>query len=389
VSADNVTLLATLDGKVLTKRIRRARDGEFLVASYDKATWFAVAERPVASLIDLGRLLASLETWPSVCIIRGRPLPDINHDRCRRLKDSDPGHGTPPSFEPTARRWIGIDFDSLPAPIWDPDRLSRRRAAIERDRAKHGTPLPKGEDDGEEIDLDGDEDPAPIDPVRDWAIAIRAAVIALPPEFHDASAWWTMTSSAGIKPGVRLRLLYWCDRPVSDAECKRWLQASPVDTSLYGAVAIHYTAAPIFDDPTDDPVLQRSGWWWRHQNTVVVPDLSPPPTPQPRSAECYRGSFADSADRAKRYAAACIDSVVSAPAGTGKGRSTLLAVARKLYGMANAGLIDHAQVTAELRAAMVNRGWTQRGREFSADEVDRHLRWAQDHADMTLPDGFR
>jgi hypothetical protein len=390
-TADSVTMLAALEGKVLTKRIRRARDGEFLIADYDYATWFTVAERPVNDLLDLGRLLASLETYSAVCIIRGRQLPSIDLARCRRLKDPDPEDGTPPSFEPAARCWLGIDIDSLPAPIWDPDKLARRREAIMRDRAERHVPATWPDDPAEMVEPDqaGDLDPAPIDPVRDWAIAIRAAVVTLPPEFHDVSCYWQMTSGAGIKPGIRLRLWYWLDRPVSDEECKRWLADAPVDCSLYGAVAIHYTAAPIFADPADDPVPIRSGWSWRHQNSVSVPEL-PEPKPEPRPTVPYRGSnFANSADRAQRYAAACIDSVVAAPPGTGKGRSTFLAVARKLFGMANAGLLDDALVAAELRGAMANRGWTGQGRSFSADEVERHLAWARSHADTTLPEGFR
>lgn len=385
MSADTVTLLAALDGKILTKRVRHNLD----IEDYDHAYEFAVTERPVANLIDLGRLLATLEPWPTCCIIRGRPLPGINRERSRRLKDADPKDDTPPSFEPAARRWIGIDVDSLTTPIWDPAQMERRRVAIERDRAEHGMPLPKGEDDGEDYDPAGDEDPAPIDPVKDSPLAVRAAVSTLPPEFHGASAWWQMTSGAGIKPGIRMRLWYWLDRPVSDAEAKRWLEASPVDGSIYGAVAIHYTASPIFDDPADDPVPIRSGFFWRHHNTVAVPEL-PEPTPEPRPATTYRGGdFANSQDRAKRYAAACIDSVVAAPTGTGKGRTNLIAVARKLYSMANAGLLDHAQVTAELHAAMQARGWTGTGKNFSADEVERHLQWAKGHADNTLPEGFR
>lgn len=388
MNGDTVTLLAALDGKILTKRIRRGPDG-LEIDPYDHAYEFAVDERPVASLIDSGRLLASLETWPTCCIIRGRPLPGINRDRCRRLKDSDPKDGAQPSFHPAARRWIGIDFDSLPTPIWDPAMLARRSEAILRDRAEHGMPLPKGEDDGEDYDLAGDADPAPIDPVTDWPLVDRAAVSTLPPEFHDASAWWTMTSSAGLKPGIRLRLWFWLDRPVSDAECKRWLDGSPIDTSLYGAVAIHYTASPLFDDPADDPVPIRSGWWWRHTLEVAVPEL-PETVREPRPATTYRGGdFASSEDRAKRYAAACIDSVVSAPSGTGKGRSNLIAVARKLYGMANAGLLIEREVTAELHAAMQARGWTSTGKNFSADEVERHLQWAKGHADNNLPEGFR
>jgi hypothetical protein len=375
-TGDVLTILTTAGrdrGKLATKRIIRA-GGRWQIEDYSLATWWSVCQVDVHDLVSLGRALADLEHASCSCVIRGEPIADINLAHTRRLKD-DAEDGTPPSFAPAARRWFGIDFDSLPTPIWDPDILARRREAIARDRLDHGQPLTKGEDDGEDVDLAGDEDPAPVAPARDWAICIRAAAITLPLEFHDASAYWQLTSGAGIKPGIRLRL--W-----------RWLEGAPVDTSLYGAVAIHYTAAPVFDPPELDPVPLRSDFWWRHQNTAIVPGLKPKQEPKPPSTAAYRAKF-DRSDCAQRYAGACIDSVVTAPAGTGEGRRRLLAVARTLYGMARQGLLDQAQVTAELKAAMTNRGWTETGRTFSADEVDRHLRWARAHADTTLPEGFR
>ena len=87
-----------------------------------------------------------------------------------------------------------------------------------------------------------------------------------------------MTSSAGLKPGVRLRLWYWLDRAVDDQPCKRWLEASPVDRSLFSPVQAHYIARPNFADLADEPVPQRSGWWWRQESIVHVPEL---PEPEP------------------------------------------------------------------------------------------------------------
>jgi hypothetical protein len=388
MAPDHLTVLTTAGRKLLaTKRISSI-DGEWSIEEYGNAKWWSARQVPVRDLVSLGQALADLGRDPHSCVIRGEPIEAVDLTRCRRLKDPDPEDGTLPSFAPAARRWLGIDVDSLPTPVWDPEKLARRRAAIERDRAEQGPPRPKGEDDGEDVDLAGDEDPAPIDPARDWAISIRAAVITLPLEFHDISAYWQMTSGAGIKPGVRLRLFYWLDRPVSDDEAKRWFEASPVDCSIYSAVQPHYTAAPIFDPPELDPVPLRSGFWWRHRNTVTVPNLEPKPEPKPQSTATYNTKF-DRSDRAQRYAAVCIDSVVAAPTGTGDGRRRLLAAARALYGMANAGLLNQGQVTAELKATMENRGWTAPGRSFSPDEVERHLAWARAHADTVLPEGFR
>jgi hypothetical protein len=384
---DHLTVLTTAgrdQGKLATKRITRAA-GAWQIQDYSLATWWSVRQVDVHDLGSLGQALASLEPERCSCVIRGEPLPGIDLACTRRLKDAAED-GTPPSFIPAARHWFGIDFDSLPAPVWDENKLARRRAAIERDRAENSMPLPKGEDDGEDVDLAGDGDPAPIDPARDWAIVIRAAVVTLPAEFHDVSTYWQMTSSAGIKPGIQLRLWYRCDRPVEDAESKRWLEASPIDTSLYCANTPHYTAAPIFDPPELDPVPLRSGFWWRHRNTVAVPDLREKPKPATQAFQ--RRQFVDSNDRAERYARACIDGIVAAP--DGQGRKKAIAVARLLYGMADHGLLDRAKVTAALTDAMQNRGWGQheRGR-WSQAEIERHLAYARAHADTTLPEGFR
>lgn len=359
-AADTVTVLRAVDGAVLTKRIRRALDDELLIAGYDNGFHSAVSEAPVAGLLDLGSLLASLECLSDRCIIRGRPLPGINRKRCRRLLYpvlDDDGREIDPTFEAVPRHVLAVDFDDLPTPVWNADDLARRRAAIDRDRAEHGVPAPKGEEDGEDIDLAGDDDPAPIDPVADWALVVRAAVSTLPAEFQNASAWWQMTSSAGLKPGIRLRLWFWCDRPVTDQECKRWLAGSPVDLALYSPVQIHYIAAPIFDDPADDPVPLRSGWWWRHQNTVAVPEL-PEPEPMPVNVDHVvswqqeRGKDGNGMDlpaRARRYADAALRAV--ATASPGDRHPTLMAVAVRLYSLANAGLIDPAETTRNLLAA--------------------------------------
>jgi hypothetical protein len=222
--------------------------------------------------------------------------------------------------------------------------------------------------------------------VRDWTFSVRAAVITLPAEFHDASAYWQLTSGAGIKPGIRLRLWYWLDRPVNDDEAKRWFEGAPVDTSLYCANTPHYTAAPIFDPPELDPVPLRSGFWWRHYNVVAVPGLREKPKPKPQATN--QRHFANLDDRAERYAQACIRAVLAAP--QGQGRKKMLAVARVLYGMADHRLLDQTKVTAALKDAMGARDWgqTAKGR-WSETEIERHLAWARDHAATELPEGFR
>jgi hypothetical protein len=350
---DAVTVLRAVDGATLTKTVTRREDGTSEVVAYDRGFEFAVREVPVAGIAELGRLLAKLEGDPRACVIRGRPLPEANWWRCRRLylpHVEDDCSVTMPTFEPAARRWAALDFDALPVPGWNAGDLTRRRVAIERARLAHPPHLmpPKGPNDGENYDFAADGDPAPIDPARDWALVIRAAVSTLPVEFAAAHAVWQMTSSAGIKDGIRLRLWFWCDRAVSDAECKRWLEASPVDRSLFNPVQPHFVAAPVFAPKSADPVPLRSGMWWRHVAEVPVPTLpepEPPPVPEPR--EPHRQD--ELGVRAEGYARAALRGVETAT--TGERHPTLMAVAVRLYSIADKGLLDHADLTVRLLEA--------------------------------------
>jgi hypothetical protein len=55
-----------------------------------------------------------------------------------------------------------------------------------------------------------------------------------------------------------MRLAFWLDRPVSDAELKQWLCGAPVDLCLFHEIQVHYVAAPILID-VPDPIERRFG----------------------------------------------------------------------------------------------------------------------------------
>ena len=172
---DRLTVLTTDGrdrGKLATKRITRDASSEWQIEDYGQATWWSVQQIEVHDLVSLGQALASLEGRACSCIIRGAPLEAVDLSCCRRLKDAAED-GTPPSFAPTPRQWFGIDFDSVPMPIWDTERLASRREAILRDRAEQHEPAAWPDDPAEVIepDLAGDLDPEPINPAKDWAIS--------------------------------------------------------------------------------------------------------------------------------------------------------------------------------------------------------------------------
>lgn len=246
---DTLTVLMTLDPrKLAVKRLSLGSNGEWRIIPYDKAVWFACREVGVDDLLSLGRTIQLLEPIRRTFVIRGRPKPYTNRARCRRLAHDR--EGAPATFEAASRCWLAVDLDSLPVPPW-PEGINR----------------------------------PPIDPAKDHGLCVRIGTAVLPPAFQDVSCFYQLTSSAGVKPGIRIRLWFWLDQPVADGEASRWLKAYPVDIALYRTVQPHYIAAPVFSPPELDPVPVRSGFFWKDRTTVAVPDLSPPKQrPRRRSA---------------------------------------------------------------------------------------------------------
>jgi hypothetical protein len=363
-AGDMLTVLTTVDQDKLATKVIAREAGQWHIRPYGSATWFSVRQVPVADVIQLGQVLRSLEGADKSFVIRGEPLSTTDLTRCRRLlypHVTDDGEVFDPTFEVASRRWLAIDFDSLPTPRWDPEHLARRRAVILRDRAERPTRPPKGAEDGEDY-CHEDLDPAPIDPVKDWPLIIRAAVATLPPQFADAHAWWQMTSSAGIKPGVRLRLWFWLAAAITDEQAKIWLQDSHVDPSIYRPVQPTYTAAPIFDPPELNPVAERSGMWWRHVGEVPVPEIKLP-VREPIEVAVQHQLSSDQEltaiqRRARGYADACLRSAEQAP--PGDRHPALRSAAITCFGLAEHGFIDRFEVMGELLAITSRLQWGER-----------------------------
>lgn len=164
---------------------------------------------PISGIDQLAAALDRLRQIPNAYVIRGELRPGTPTPCVRRSKQpTDP-------FEERARHWVMIDVDSLP-------------------------------------DTDGTfaSDPASA------AAGVRAS---LDPAFRNARCYWHASSSAGIKPGIRLHLWFWCSRPVESVEWRQWAKQwrLVVDTSVYRTVQPHYTADPTLAFP--DPMAARSG----------------------------------------------------------------------------------------------------------------------------------
>lgn len=163
----------------------------------------------------------------------------------------------------------------------DPDAMIRRRKL-----SRGGVPGTLVEVDRDWIMVDIDSWPLPTwaDLADDPELVIDAAVRDLLPEpFHDARAWWQLSSSAGFVTDVlKVHVFYMLAEPASNEMVKAVLKqhAPGVDRSPFSAAQLHYVAAPIIECG-HDPLPRRTGWLRGLSEVVKLPsvELHPDGTP--------------------------------------------------------------------------------------------------------------
>ena len=112
-----------------------------------------------------------------------------------------------------------------------------------------------------------DIDNFPLRPSDDLAddpeSAIEHAISELlPPAFHDAEAWWQLSSSAGFSAGIlKAHVFFWLSEPADNLHIKAVLKqhAPGVDLAPFNAAQPHYIAAPVIEGG-HDPLPRRTGW---------------------------------------------------------------------------------------------------------------------------------
>ena len=211
---DELTLLEPATGASTAKTVTAAG-----VLPADHSYLHRAHVVTVTSFEDLAGVLESVSRdMPALYLVRGQIAPDA--DRASMRRTHAPADGTAPTLLPCPRRWVLLDLDS-----WRAD-------------------LPAAEFAGA---------------VRTWAEHARAA---LPTGMREAACWYQATSSAGIKPGVRLRLAFWLDRPVPDEAWRELVPGLglPLDLALYTPSQPAYLARPLFQGVQDPiPPAERSG----------------------------------------------------------------------------------------------------------------------------------
>jgi hypothetical protein len=310
------------------------------ITGYDSVLTIDLHPRPVADLAALYGLLKQLSPRSDCCILRGAPLDPARVRGVRRLLHPDPKTGEVPSLREVPRRWIALDLDGLPMP-------------------------------------------AGTDP-RDLAACAHAVLPLLPVAFRDASLIVQATATHGIKPGARLRLWAWLSRPLSGAECKRWLRPAPVDPVVFRTVQPIYVAAPIFYAGAVDPLPQRLLLLPGQCETVEAPDamaLAPPP---PRPATQPRPL--PDRSRAGRYALAALSRAAAAiTRGDGGRHMVAMREALSLARLVRGGLLSEAEVTRAIDGAL-----RVPERNTAISEAADVVAWAMQHAaERPLPEGVR
>ena len=218
----------------LAQRPTAVQGGPPKIEPYGRAKIFSIDEIGCSSFDEMAAALKDLQGRPQSFVVRGKPIDGIDRKNApRRLR---PRGDQPATLLPQARYWLPLDLDSVPCPagidpIWEPDRV------------------------------------------------VEYVVELLPEEFHGCSVFWAFTSGHGIKPGIRIRLFYWLDRPLEDWQLKIWLApliaAKLIDPALFNPVQAIYTAAPVFVG-MNDPVPYRCGTWTGYSDAVSPPAIEKP-----------------------------------------------------------------------------------------------------------------
>ena len=312
MSADTMTIARCAAGRRATKRISLSADGLPEIEGYDAGKFISAISVQLGGSADFRNVLDQVARNPRDFVLRGELLPDVDARRCRRLlyahREAD-GSVTPPTFREVPRRWAIIDFDDVPT---QPD----------------------------------------INPC-DGAAAANYCRSLLPEPWGQASCWWGLSSSAGFKPGVRIKLGFWLVRAVLGREIERHLKGCPIDASTLRAVQPIYIARPILMG-VSDPIRQRTGALLDGGDAVELPALPPE---ERRTAESYpvdgrRYVSGDEPGRAERRLASLCDAVERARVGE-RHRCLIWAAARAIE-LDDA--IPRAAIAAELVAAAQRAG---------------------------------
>jgi len=237
VHLDTITVLTGLTNyagekaRPGTKTIQRNAAGKLEAAAAPDAYWYRGAEHEVHNLRSLAAVLTKIGENPDNFVVRGKILPEVNREKM--LRRTIPRENEPATLADVPRRWVLLD-------------------------------------------IDGDDLKPDFDPHENPARTVRWVLDKLAAAFRDVACWYQFSSSAGIKPGVRLRLGFWLDKPLTTAELKRWLTPYGfVCQSVLGAHQPIYCARPVIAPGAVDPLTGRAreGVVPGARDVLIVPEI--------------------------------------------------------------------------------------------------------------------
>lgn len=235
----------TNSNRLLAKEVSFSADEGYALNAYSNALWFDASIQKVSDIDALSALLRELQGNPHAMLIRGKPREDCDiTTKVRRRKYIAEDEPNSRPFHDQPLHWVMLDIDKLPLP-------------------NH------------------------IDLIASPEDAARFAIEQLPKEFHEASVFWHLSSSAGIKSigTVSIHLHYWLVDAKTSFELREWGKAfnavngkNLIDTALFNPVQPHYTADPVFVGGDVDPLKgKRSGFIRGKTDEVRLVPIALPP----------------------------------------------------------------------------------------------------------------
>lgn len=283
----------------LTKLVER--DGQIIPV--DRAYFFAATPVDMASFDDAVEVLRELNFRPDCVIVLGSIAGTADRTCMRRLSKPDHENSDPATLHDCPRRLFPLDVDSVDAP----EGLDR----------------------------------------SDLASAAKAARDALPAPFRRAACIAVATSGYLLKDGLRFRLWFYLDKPMTCAAMKQWLRymKARIDFSPLQPAGLNYTAAPIFDDPSHDPLPNGRIVVLDGTESVATPDMLDKPEMRQRVSS-------RSARRLKGGTSALIRAIVTIRgAEKGDRHNTIIRAAHRLADEVEQGSVSEEDADACLRDA--------------------------------------
>ena len=216
---DTITLWRATEGKLATKSFHLDGAGTVIKGKHKSGWLGSVAEVAVSNIRDLAAVIERVATDPRTLVLRGALKKDINlraklFNRRKHDKTLNDGTVIRAAFEERPRWWMMIDCDEIQPPVG-------------------------------------------IDPAVDPDAAIEFLVGRLPDELREATCFWQWSSSQNLDPEkagtLNAHLFFWLDRPLGEAELKRWAKAvntnTPdlIDPCTLQTVQEHFIADPVLE----------------------------------------------------------------------------------------------------------------------------------------------